>query len=380
MSKNIVICIDGTNNDPTRGRTNVSRFFRMLDKSASDQIGYYQPGIGTLDPDNPAGRLRQTIRRIWDLATASFFRRHVTSAYRYLMQVYEPGDRLFLIGFSRGAYTCRVLAGMIHKVGLLYRGQEEMVPFAWEIYRTRRNEESAGRFRRYYSRRIDIDFLGVWDTVSSIGSRFRPKVFPSTFDNPSVCSFRHAVALDERRAAYGTNLWTDQPTESQSVKQVWFAGAHADIGGGYTADTSPGLGAIPLLWMICEAKAAGLNFLHQEEARLFWRDGGHAPDEITIQAVTERFIGYESHDELTRPDLLGALWRFVERVPLPRHYKNDAGSWEKKWRPHRGAPRFVPGHTMIHHSVYLRMAQNSTPTTYQPVNIPATPNPERVCW
>lgn len=377
MPKSIVVCIDGTNNDPTNGRTNVSRFFRMLDKTAPEQIGYYQPGVGTLDPDNPSGPIKQAIRRIWDLATAGFFRRHVTSAYRYLMQVYEPGDKVFLIGFSRGAYTCRVLAGMLHKVGLLHRGQEEMLPFAWEIYRATQNDESAGRFRHYYARSIEIEFVGVWDTVSSIGSRLRPKVFPSTFENSSVRNFRHAIALDERRAAYGTNLLTAKPAKKQTIKQVWFAGVHADIGGGYTGDKSPGLGAIPLAWMIREARAAGLRFLHNEEARILWRNGGRVPDQITVEAVTEHYLCHEAHDELTRPDMPGPFWRLVERIPLPRHFKNEAGEWEKGWWAHRSAPRRVPEHTFVHQSV---VARRNALFDYCPVNLPDPLDPARICW
>jgi len=376
MPKSIVVCIDGTNNDPTNGRTNVSRFFRMLDKARPNQIAYYQPGVGTLDPDNPSGRIKQKIRRIWDLATAGFFHRHVTSAYRYLMQVYEPGDQLYLIGFSRGAYTCRVLAGMLHKVGLLYRGQEEMLPFAWEIYRATGNEEAAGRFQHYYAREIDITFVGVWDTVSSVGSRFRPKVFPNTFDNPSVRCLRHAIALDERRAAYGTNLWTATPRKKQSVKQVWFSGVHADIGGGYTGDQSPGLGAIPLAWMIREARAAGLRFLHDEEARVLWRRGGRAPDQITVEAITDIYVSADAHDELTRPDMPGPFWRLVEYIPLPRNFRDEYGNWKKHWKAHRGALRIVPEHSFIHHSIIRRMQLGD----YQPGNLPEPLDPSRICW
>jgi uncharacterized protein (DUF2235 family) len=377
MSKSIVVCIDGTNNGPTKGRTNVSRFFRILDKSNPNQVGYYQPGVGTLDPDSPSGWLKHKIRRVKDLASAAFFSRHVTSAYRYLMQVYEPGDQIYLIGFSRGAYTCRVLAGMLHKVGLLHRGQEEMIPFAWEVYRQKKNERSAGRFKKYYSHKIEVSFIGIWDTVSSIGSRLCPQTFPSTFDNPSVRCVRHAVALDERRATYGTNLWTESTHNGQSVEQVWFPGVHADIGGGYSGDEQVGLGAIPLKWMIREANSAGLRFLSKEESRLIWRDGGNVPEDITVEAITERYIGSIAHDELSSDDLCGVFWRLIERMPLPRNYRNDDGVWVKRWRAHNGRYRYVPDHTKIHHSVLKR---KEIVPEYQPENILEPLDESQVCW
>ncbi len=147
MSKRIILCIDGTNNSPDSGRTNVSRFMRMLSKTSKEQVVYYQPGVGTLDPDRPGSKFVAKLRRIRDLAFASLIYRHVQSAYRYLMSEFEEGDDLYIIGFSRGAYTSRVLAGMLSKIGLLHKGQEEMIPFAWNLYKPIKNFESAARFK-----------------------------------------------------------------------------------------------------------------------------------------------------------------------------------------------------------------------------------------
>lgn len=377
MSKSIVVCIDGTNNDPTSGRTNVSRFFRILDKTKTDQIGYYQSGVGTLDPDNPSGKVIQKVKRIRDLVKANQIKRHVTFAYRYLMQVYKSGDRVYLFGFSRGAYTCRVLAGMLHKVGLLYRGQEEMVPFAWEVYRKNRNPKSAGRFKKYYSQKIRVDFLGIWDTVSSIGSRFNPQTFPNTFNNSSVQCIRHAIALDERRATYATNLWDDMPPKGQNVEQVWFAGVHSDIGGGYAGDKALGLGAIPLKWMLREAHSAGLRFVDEEEIRLIWKKAGRVPKDPSVKGVTEFYITSDAHDELMRTDMLGCFWRVVEHVPFPRRYKNENGQWKIQWKANKGAPRFVPTHTKIHGSVLRRKELISN---YNPLNLPKDLDKSRICW
>jgi uncharacterized protein (DUF2235 family) len=377
MSKSIVVCIDGTNNDPTSGRTNVSRFFRILDKTKTDQIGYYQPGVGTLDPDNPSGKIRQKVKRVRDLAKANQIKRHVTSAYRYLMQVYKPGDRIYLVGFSRGAYTCRVLAGMLHKVGLLYRGQEEMVPFAWEVYRKNRNPKSAGRFKKYYSRTVRVEFLGIWDTVSSIGSRFNPQTFPNTFNNRSVQCIRHAIALDEHRATYATNLWDDTPSKGQSVEQVWFAGVHSDVGGGYSGDKALGLGAIPLKWMLREAHSAGIRFIYDEEIRLIWEKAGRVPKDHSIRGVTEVYIASEVHDELKRTDMLGMFWKAVERVPLPRRYKSENDQWKIHWKANRGEHRFVPTHTKIHGSVLMR---KELVPEYNPPNLPSVHDESRICW
>ena len=349
MAQRIVICIDGTSNQPLGNRTNVIRFYRMLHQQAGQQTAYYQPGVGTLRPNAVASRLRQNWWRLMDKASATMLYRHVSSAYRYLMTHYRAGDSVCLLGFSRGAYSARVLAGMLAKVGLLHTGHEEMIRFAWDVYRAKRNYQQAGRFRKTFSRPLEIQFMGLWDTVSSVGKPWRPHVYPYTFNNPIVHRLRHAVSLDEHRAMFLPNLWTHEPKAHQDVQQVWFAGVHADVGGGYADDESQ-LAMISLAWMVREARAAGLIFDDHEVANLLIPAGrGGKPPPPDVATVSQRFAGGPAHDELNKRG-----WKLVEWLPLPRWQVNDQGHYQRRWRWHRGRHRVPPANAQIHHSVRLR--------------------------
>src|SRR5439155_24700396 len=115
------------------------------------------------------------------------------------------------------------------------------------------------KFRRAFSRKVQVDFLGLWDTVSSIGWAWNPKYLQFTANNPIVKTVRHAVALDERRAYFLQNLWGHDPHLSTDIQQVWFPGVHCDIGGGYR-EQQAGLSKITLKWMVDQATSFGLQF------------------------------------------------------------------------------------------------------------------------
>ncbi|KAG6896289.1 hypothetical protein C0992_009314 [Termitomyces sp. T32_za158] len=144
---------------------------------------------------------------------------HVMSGYEFLMQNYREGDKICIFGFSRGAYTARSLAGMIHKVGLLPADNHQQVPFAYKMY-TRTDHvgwEQSNAFKLAFASAVPIEFLGVWDTVDSVG--LIPKRLPFTTSNTMVKTFRHAIALDERRAKFKANLW-NRPTQAQQAYGV----------------------------------------------------------------------------------------------------------------------------------------------------------------
>lgn len=373
MSKRIILCIDGTNNSPDSGRTNVSRFMRMIEKKSPEQVAYYQPGVGTLDPDRPGSKVVAKLRRIRDLAFASLIYRHVQSAYRYLMSEYEEGDEIYIIGFSRGAYVSRVLAGMLTKIGLLHKGQEEMIPFAWKLYKPIKNFEAAARFKKFYARDISIKFLGLWDTVRSVGTPWKPVVFSHSLNNKKVEIVRHALALDECRLLYPANLWTSKVPENQDAVEVWFPGVHADVGGGYTGDEDAGLGAISLAWMMREAEAAGISFNQEQKERMVWRRDASAPSPMTVEAVTEEFINDTMHDEIESR----FYWKIFERIPVPRWAYSGEGEWEFQLKPHNKQPRPVPAHTKYHNSVVLRGQQDPEyKAKHQTDSIPA----DRLVW
>ena len=257
MARNLVLCLDGTSNRYAKDNTNVVKLFGTLLRDQPGQLAYYQTGIGTTAPPGLYSRIARRVVEELDMAFAILLSRHVLAAYRYLCQTWEPGDRVFIFGFSRGAYTARVLAGMVHKVGLMSRGNDAVHPFAWDMYGRQRDPALAAGFKATFGRSARIAFLGLWDTVSSVGWAYAPKAFPHTMNNPSVDVVRHAMALDERRAYFPQNEWTATPPADQDVQQVWFAGVHGDVGGGY-AEAESGLSKLALRWMVDHARQAGL--------------------------------------------------------------------------------------------------------------------------
>src|SRR5881628_3481381 len=141
MGRNLVVCLDGTNNEYAATNTNVVKLYEMLDRLGPDQITYYQTGIGTLGPPGVWDKAKRWLITRLDLAVAWLLEEHATAAYRFLMRYYQKGDEIYIFGFSRGAYTARVLAAMLFKVGLLSAGNEELVPFAWDVYNRQGDKE-----------------------------------------------------------------------------------------------------------------------------------------------------------------------------------------------------------------------------------------------
>jgi uncharacterized protein (DUF2235 family) len=349
MSRNIVVCIDGTNNSPGTGMTNVQRLNRMLVRDET-QIVYYQPGVGTVEP-GLVTRWGRSALQLLDSISAVMLRRHVCSAYRYLMQEHTKGDAIYCFGFSRGAYTVRVLAGMLRKVGLLHRGLDEMVDFAWRTYAESDNYEASREFRNAYSRFIpEIRFLGLFDTVSAVGMPWKPQRFDYTYANDRVQTVRHALALNERRAMFVQNLW--QPAASAPANalrktdelQVWFTGAHSDVGGGYAEDEG-GLSRIPLAWMRDHALEAGLRFRPKITPRLLMQNPA-AP--IGIVDVVNKYKNAQGHDQLVQQK----FWHALEWLPLPR-WRPNGSNWVRRWRCHQARPRNVPSGALVHFSVGL---------------------------
>ena len=258
-----VILLDGTLSSLEPGReTNVGRIYQLLrSQPASAHLSlYYEAGVQWhLWRDTP------------DVAMGRGINRQIRRAYGWLASHYRPGDRIFLIGYSRGAYAVRSLAGLIDQVGLLTAAQatERNVRLAYRYYQRGGTSSFIPAFRRRFCHaRAEIEMIGVFDTVKALGLRLpllwtwtEPQhEFHSHALGPSVRHGFHALAHDETRAAFAPVLWDTTEDDAQHrVEQVWFRGAHGDVGGqlgGFEAARP--LANLPLVWMLEKAETCGL--------------------------------------------------------------------------------------------------------------------------
>jgi uncharacterized protein (DUF2235 family) len=221
---------------------------------------YYSPGIQWSE-----------WRQLGDVIIGRGINRQIRRAYGYLASRYRPGDRIFLFGYSRGAYAVRSLAGIIDSVGLLTaeNATQRNVGFAYRHYQIAQESEAARAFARVFCHeRVEVEMIGAWDTVKSLGLnlpvlwRFsQPRhAFHTHLLGPSVKRGYHALARNETRLAYAPVMWESEPDwPGEELVQMWFRGTHGDIGGmlgGFEAARP--LANIPLVWMLDKAEAAGL--------------------------------------------------------------------------------------------------------------------------
>jgi uncharacterized protein (DUF2235 family) len=274
-----VIILDGTLSTLMPGREgNCGLIYRLLTENGPrpDRTVYYEQGLQWTG-----------WRNLLDLAQGKGINRQIRRAYGWLASHYRPGDRIFLIGFSRGAFAVRSLAGMIDRVGLLRRQEatERAVRQVYRHYRFAPESDVARVFAKQYCHETaPIALVGVFDTVKALGLRL-PLLWMLTDKNHSFHSAElgdgilhgaQALALNETRSVFQPVLWDVPPDRLASVEQVWFRGAHADIGGHLGAfQTARPLSNIPLVWMLGRAEAAGLR-LPQSWAARFPCDP-HAP-------------------------------------------------------------------------------------------------------
>ncbi|KZT19462.1 hypothetical protein NEOLEDRAFT_1077768 [Neolentinus lepideus HHB14362 ss-1] len=286
-SRTLVLCFDGTGEQFDVDNSNIVQLMAMLRKDdASKQLVYYQAGIGTYTSPLIVGEGAATVAKTLDEMFAITLPDHIKEGYEFLMQNYKIGDKICIFGFSRGAYTARALAGMLQKVGLLSKDNCQQLPFAYSMYARNDLEglQLSIMFKRTFSIDVKIEFLGVWDTVASVGLVDRDLPFVGT--NNAIRYFRHALSLDEHRAKFMPSYYHRSPyTEKQidkrsqlslylpeeniieqyedavngsssdktDAREVWFAGAHCDVGGGSVPNnTRHSLARIPLRWMIRE--------------------------------------------------------------------------------------------------------------------------------
>ncbi|KAF9483556.1 hypothetical protein BDN70DRAFT_290759 [Pholiota conissans] len=491
INRTLVLCFDGTGDQFDADNSNIVELFSMLKKDdPNKQLVYYQAGIGTYTTPDIATPMASKISKSLDMAVAWNLDHHIMGGYEFLMQNYRTNDKICIFGFSRGAYTARCLAGMIHKVGLLPSCNHQQVPFAYKMY-TQADDDGwrmSNAFKRAFSIDVDIEFLGVWDTVDSVG--LFPRRLPFTASNSVVKIFRHAMALDERRAKFKPSYW-NRPTEDEKtlsetdrqkrlqlkklraeqqnaeheqahdkdnktdktaaekdkdfqaalkklelrwaakraqetdVEEVWFAGAHCDIGGGSVGDgTSPCLARIPLRWMLreCFKTKTGILFhidgikrVGLDPTRLY-PDVLGRPDALPLDTYTaetsmiqdipksvpkkdddddddeDLLFGVELEETEEEADLKDALapiydqlsmkwfWWVLELLPMYVRYQEEkvqeetsqkVWQWSKELQMNLGRGRHVPRQhaagVKIHRTVKTRMeAAHKNGTKYKP--------------
>jgi uncharacterized protein (DUF2235 family) len=255
---------DGTANQlaPDVAGTNVVRLYRAItEPRVPEQVVFYDPGVGTFGSSRRRTGIGRNGSLLIDRAFGRGVKANVADGYRYLMRHYQPGDRIYLLGFSRGAYTARALAALLHGFGLLEAERENLVDYALQYFwrGSNRNQtyfEIAGRFKAYFSQSVDIEFMGLFDTVSAIGWARRRFSLPWTDALDNVHNGWHAVAIDERRGAYEPDFWASRAPTEGDFREVWFAGVHSDIGGTFSDHR---LADITLNWMAAGAAIHGLT-------------------------------------------------------------------------------------------------------------------------
>ena len=373
-SKNIVICCDGTDNEFRCENTNVLKLFSVALKRAGVQVVFYDPGVGTFSATASLTPLAKWMTKKMGSAFGYGISRNIADTYEFLIENYVWNDKIFLFGFSRGAYAVRALSALIHSCGLLHRQNRNLIPYAIELFKGEfakvakeldKQEKRTGSrpplelplckgFAKEFSVYPKIHFLGLWDTVTSVGSVYNPLRLPFTRWNPSVKTVRHAISIDERRKFFRQNLWSR--SNDIDVKQVWFAGVHADVGGGYP-EVESGLAKITLNWMLTEAKNA--DFL-VDEVKL---PQVLPPDDTNTQPVPANPIG-PIHDELQKWG-----WKLAQWIPRRYDMRGPNGKFVKHCRfSPKQQPRYIEDESRIHHTVLERMLQIPT---YRPANLPS---------
>jgi len=368
MSRNIVVLSDGTGQVGGKGRdTNVYKLFRMLEDRTDQQIVFYDQGLGT---DG---------RPISGNAFGAGFRNNLLQCYKFIFENYKSGDKLFLFGFSRGAATVRSLASFIHYFGILPMARPKLIEQAYKIYANRRQpkrsqpeageaeekrtlreklaaralklidnaayqvnrvlhedlDEQAAEFTRAHPNQwVSIECLGVWDTVPALGLvptaalNFLIDRVPAWKHqyhdfklHPSVRNAYHALSIDDDRKWFFPSLWKEYDPSRQKMEQVWFGGAHTDVGGGFW---QAGFSDLALEWMVQKTVQHGLRLFFG--SRRYW-NFTVAPD--ATDAIHPPRVG------------IGRIYKFGIREPV----------WDREAYRLFGPPK-------IHESVLERARQD----------------------
>ena len=281
MSKNIVIFSDGTNQEGGKGNpTNVYKLFNMVEDRTAKQIAFYDRGLGT------------DWRRVSGNAFGMGISKNILECYQFIFENYQAGDQIYLFGFSRGAFTVRSLSAFIHYFGILPKSRPELIESAYDIYKIKNDKKrqaaAAAFVNKHHTQWTKIKFIGVWDTVGALGLPIEwldvgvNALFKHEFHDMRISGAveagYHALSLDDDRLVFHPSLWDEKNIgtiaswengvrveKEQIVEQVWFAGAHTDIGGGFMplargkSMAKPSLSDIPFEWLLEKSEQHGLR-------------------------------------------------------------------------------------------------------------------------
>lgn len=378
-------------------------------------IGTYTTGEQSVNTTGLWGRFKRSVSQTLDQGIGTTFDSHVIAAYRFIMRYYEDGDKIYLFGFSRGAFTARFLARMIFRIGLLSKGNEEMVPFAYKSYQDFENGilqynkvikpgDWMDNFKHTFCRdEVRVHFLGLFDTVNSVGYfdlPFTRKTYLPDVEETAQ-HIRHAVAIDERRCKFKPALLHQDvkgknQKNTEDIKEVYFPGNHGDVGGGWAADGTEGAGEdkdpvqlsdLALEWMIEELQE--LPAKDPEEKLVF---NGHVETFLqNLHGKIDQAITADIHDVLRfdggEPSWLKVIfwnilgeclpirpvrlcpaerraphsWRFTdvdgraEHIPFFKRLELIQGKWVSvTYPPNRGQTRDIPDGACFHESVKKR--------------------------
>ncbi|KAH9065590.1 hypothetical protein EDB87DRAFT_857448 [Lactarius vividus] len=420
--RTLILCFDGTSDKYDKDNTNVVKLYSLFNKDHVDrQLCYYQAGIGTYTEPGFVSSIVQWVAKTLDKAIAWYLYQHILDGYRFLMRNYNTGDRVCLFGFSRGAYTARALAGMLHKVGLLSKDNTEQIPFAYQLYASDHPDDLnlVDGFKKTFCRNVPIDFVGVWDTVASTGIIMN-KTLPFAGVNTTIRVFRHALALDEHRVKFIADYYhrdsekkvaaasdldpsskeeqvskvpgnlsrvvrheMDEIFKKTDVKEVWFAGCHADVGGGVKGNEEKALSDVPLRWMVREIVSAGVKVIFDENALEDLRipvsmivsqpttddpqpqhpekGNGYgdqsSPNDDMLDAEDIEDVKMKIHDQLVKVP----AWKLLEYIPITFPSTDKNGKPIKKRSFHRERGRLVPPNPYFHETVRACMKQGYEP-------------------
>ena len=294
-----VVILDGTMSSLEPGcETNAGIAYRLCREMGGQLSIYYEPGLQWQD-----------WRSALDVLAGRGINRQIRRAYGYLASRYRPGDRIFLLGYSRGAYAVRSLAGVIDLMGLLKAedATERNIRDVYRFYESDPQSACARAFSKIHTLRdVEIEMIGAWDTVKSLGLNMpvlwrlseKNHAFHNHALSHNVRAGFHALALDETRVAYKPVMWSSPEDYSGRVDQVWFPGTHGDVGGqlgGY--EPARHLANIPLVWMMRRAEERGLP-LPPDWADRFEQDA-QAPSLGTFRGYGKWFITRRSRAHLT---------------------------------------------------------------------------------